>query len=238
MTKIPSTEEMLKAGLHFGHRTSKWHPKMEPFIFGSRLGVHIIDLRKTQKYLAEALDFISKLASENKTILMVGTKDQVKTQLIKTAIEADFPYVDNRWIGGTLTNFTVIKKLIKDYVDLKEKRDTGKLAKYTKKEQLNFTRKIAKLERIVGGMQSIKKIPDALFIWDIKKEKTALAEAKKKGIPVVAICDTNVNPDGVKYVIPANDDATKGIKLMFKLIAEAVKTGKANVKTESKIIKK
>ena len=123
MTKIPSTEEMLKAGLHFGHRTSKWHPKMEPFIFGSRLGVHIIDLRKTQKYLAEALDFISKLASENKTILMVGTKDQVKTQLIKTAIEADFPYVDNRWIGGTLTNFTVIKKLIKDYVDFK-KRET------------------------------------------------------------------------------------------------------------------
>jgi len=227
MTKIPTTEEMLKAGMHFGHRTSKWHPKMEPFIFGQRLGVHIIDLRKTQKLLAEALEFISKLASENKTILIVGTKDQVKSQVIKAATQADMPYVDNRWIGGTLTNFLVIKKLIKNYLDLKEKKESGKLSKYTKKEQLDFARKIEKLERIVGGMKNIKKIPDALFIWDIKKEKTALAEAKKKGIPVIAICDTNVNPDGVKYIIPGNDDATKAVKLILGLVAEAVKEGKA-----------
>ncbi len=230
MIKIPSTEEMLKAGMHFGHRTSKWHPKMEPFIFGSRLGVHILDLRKTQKYLTEALAFVSKLASENKTILMVGTKDQVRSRMVEVAKKSDFPYVNNRWIGGTLTNFLVIKKLIKDYVDLKEKKETGKLSKYTKKEQLNFARRIEKLEKMVGGMATVKKIPDALFIWDIKRERTALAEAKKKGIPVIAICDTNVNPDGIKYVIPANDDATKGIKLMLELFGKAVQEGRAQAK--------
>jgi len=232
MTKIPSTEEMLKAGMHFGHRTSKWHPKMEPFIFGQRLGVHIIDLRKTQKYLAEALEFVSKMASENKTILMVGTKDQVKNRMVEVAKKSGLPYVNNRWIGGTLTNFLVIKKLIKDYVDLKEKKETGKLAKYTKKEQLNFARKIEKLDRMVGGMATVKKIPDALFIWDIKCEKTALAEAKKKGIPVIAVCDTNVNPDGIKYIIPANDDATKGIKLVLELFGKAVEEGRTQAKVQ------
>ncbi|MFA5318176.1 MAG: 30S ribosomal protein S2 [Patescibacteria group bacterium] len=233
MTKIPSLEEMLKAGMHFGHRTSKWHPKMEPFIFGQRLGVHIIDLRKTQKLLAEALEFISKLASENKTILIVGTKDQVRGQVIRAASQVDLPYVDNRWIGGTLTNFPVIKKLIKNYLDLKEQKESGRLLKYTKKEQLDFARKIEKLERIVGGMKNIKKIPDALFIWDIKKEKTALAEAKKKGIPVIAVCDTNVNPDGIKYIIPGNDDATKAVKLILELVAEAVKEGKTKISQKS-----
>jgi len=230
MTKIPSTEEMLKAGLHFGHQTSKWHPKMAPFIFGDRKGVHIFDLQKTQKKLEEALQFINKMASENKTILFVGTKDQVKSKITTQAKELEMPYVNNRWLGGTLTNFPVIKKLINKYLDLKEKQATGKLAKYTKKEQLDFSKQIEKLDRMVGGMANLKKLPDALFIWDIKKEKTALAEAKKKGIPVVAICDTNANPDGVKYIIPANDDATKGIKLILGLVAEVIKEGKSQIK--------
>ena len=230
MTKIPSTEEMLKAGLHFGHQTSKWHPKMAPFIFGDRKGVHIFDLQKTQKKLEEALQFINKMASENKTILFVGTKDQVKSKITTQAKELEMPYVNNRWLGGTLTNFPVIKKLINKYLDLKEKQATGKLAKYTKKEQLDFSKQIEKLDRMVGGMANLKKLPDALFIWDIKKDKTALAEAKKKGIPVVAICDTNANPDGIKYIIPANDDATKGIKLILGLVAEVIKEGKSQIK--------
>ena len=230
MTKIPSIEEMLKCGLHFGHQTSKWHPKMAPFIFGDRKGVHIFDLQKTQKLLEEALQFISKMSSENKTILFVGTKDQVKSKMADQAKELEMPYVNNRWLGGTLTNFLVIKKLINKYLDLKEKQASGKLTKYTKKEQLDFSKQIEKLDTMVGGMSNLKKLPDVLFIWDIKKEKTALAEAKKKGIPVIAICDTNVNPNGVKYIIPANDDATKGIKLILGLVAEAIKEGKAQVK--------
>ncbi len=225
--KIPSIEEMLKSGMHFGHQTSKWHPKMEPFIFDKRNGVHIIDLRKTRKHLEEALDFVAKLVAENKTILMVGTKDQVKNRIVETAKECDFPCVNNRWLGGTLTNFVVIKRLIKDYLDLKEKKESGKLNKYTKKEQLDFARKIEKLDTMVGAMSNIKKLPDALFIWDIKQEKTAMQEAKKKGIPVIAVCDTNVNPEGVKYIIPANDDATKGIKLVLKSFADAVKEGRS-----------
>jgi small subunit ribosomal protein S2 len=225
--KTISIEEMLKAGMHFGHRTAKWHPKMEPFIFGSRKGIHIIDLRKTQKMLAAALEYLKKEAKEGKSILLVGTKMQVKKTLKKTAEEAGMPFVSERWLGGFLTNFPVIRNLVKKFKDLVEKRDSGKLDKYTKKERLDFDREIAKLETNVGGLVSLTKAPDVIFIWDIKKEKTAFTEAVKKKIPVVAVCDTNVNPAGVKYIIPANDDATKGIKLVMELIKEAILEGKA-----------
>jgi small subunit ribosomal protein S2 len=223
----PSIEEMLKAGMHFGHRTSKWHPKMEPFIFGSRKGVHIIDLRKTQKMLAVALEYLKKQASEGKAILFVGTKMQVKNTLKKTAEEIGMPYVSSKWLGGFLTNFAVIRNLVRKYKDLVEKRNSGKLDKYTKKERLDFDREISKLETNVGGLVSLTKTPDVIFIWDIKKEKTAFQEAMKKKIPIVAVCDTNVNPDGVKYIIPVNDDATKGIKLVMNLVKEAILEGKA-----------
>lgn len=222
MTKIPTIEEMLKAGMHFGHRTSKWHPKMAPFIFTSRNGVHIIDLTKTAQKLEEALNFIKKNVSEGKAVLFVGTKDQVKAEMKAMSIEAGVPYVTEKWLGGFLTNFPVIKKLIKKYKDLQEKKMTGKLDKYTKKERLDIDREISKLEARVGGLVDLNKIPDVMFIWDIKKEKTALAEAKKKNIPVVAVCDTNVNPDGIDYIIPANDDASKTIKLVLNSIKEAV----------------
>lgn len=225
--KIPSIEEMLKAGMHFGHRTSKWHPKMEPFIFGSRKGIHIVDLRKTQTRLTQALEYLKKQASEGKSILLVGTKMQVKNTLKKAAREINLPYVSERWLGGFLTNFAVIRNLVKKFKDLVEKRSSGKLDKYTKKERLDFDRAIAKLETNVGGLVSLTKVPDVIFIWDIKKEKTAFTEAVKKNIPVVAVCDTNVNPAGVKYIIPANDDATKGIKLVLELIKEAISEGKA-----------
>jgi len=231
MVKIPTLEEMLKAGMHFGHRTSKWHPKMAPFIFGQRAGVHIIDLQKTQAMLTEALEFVSRMAAENKTILLVGTKDQVRAPVAKLGLDLGLPYINNRWLGGTLTNFSVIKRLIKNYLDLKEKKETGKLTKNTKKEQLEFSRQIAKLDRMVGGIASLKKLPDVIFIWDIKHERTALAEAKKKGVPVVAVCDTNVDPTGVKYVIPGNDDATKTVKLVLDYLRQAISEGKAQAKT-------
>jgi small subunit ribosomal protein S2 len=224
---LPSVEEMLKAGMHFGHRTSKWHPKMEPFIFGSRKNIHIIDLRKSQKMLGLALDYLKKQAGEGKAILLVGTKMQVKNTLKKIAEEVGAPYVSERWLGGFLTNFAIIRNLVRKYKDLVEKRNSGKLDKYTKKERLNFDRQIAKLETNVGGLVSLTKTPDVIFIWDIKKEKTAFTEALKKKIPIVAICDTNVNPAGVKYIIPANDDATKGIKLVMNLVKEAILEGKA-----------
>jgi small subunit ribosomal protein S2 len=227
MTKIPTIEEMLKVGMHFGHRTSKWHPKMEPFIFGERNGVHIIDLSKSQKMLAIALDFMKKLSSESKVILFVGTKAQVKSELKKAAIEAGMPYVSGKWLGGCLTNFAIIKKSIRRYLDLTRKKETGELKKYTKKEQLEFDREIEKLELRVGGLVSLTKVPDAVFIWDIKNDATAVEESKKKNIPVIAVCDTNVNPTNVNYIIPSNDDATKAIKLVMGLVAEAVLEGKA-----------
>jgi small subunit ribosomal protein S2 len=224
---LPSIEDMLKAGMHFGHRTSKWHPKMEPFIFGSRKSIHIVDLRKTQKMLEAAGGYLKKQAAEGKTILLVGTKMQVKNIIKKTAIDINMPHVSERWLGGTLTNFAVIRNLVRKYKDLTDKRTGGKLEKYTKKERLDFDRAIAKLETSVGGLVSLTKIPDVVFIWDIKKEKTALAEALKKKVPVVALCDTNVNPTGVKYIIPANDDATKGIKLVMGFIKDVIEEGKA-----------
>lgn len=226
MVKIPTLEEMLKAGMHFGHQTSKWHPKMEPFIFTARKGIYIIDLTKTQPMLKAALDIIKRLASEGKTILFVGTKNQVKKPLKKIAEDSGMPYVTGKWLGGCLTNFSVIKKLIKKYQDLVAKKESGKLDKYTKKEQLNFDREITRLEMKVGGLVNLNRLPDILFVWDIKKERTAVTEARKKNIPVIAICDTNVNPEPINYVIPANDDATKTVKLVLNLIKEAIEEGK------------
>lgn len=238
MVKIPNVEELLQAGMHFGHRTSKWHPKMKPFIFGERKGVHIIDLIKSREQLEKALGFISDISARGGKVLFVGTKAQVKGLLKKVAKETDMPYVCEHWLGGTMTNFPVIKKNVKKYKDLLEKQGEGKLSKYTKKEQLQFSRQIAKLELSVGGLVDLNTMPDAVFIWDIKNEKTALAEAKKKLIPIIAVCDTNVDPSGVAYVIPANDDASKTIKLVFDLIKEAVNEGKAKAASNKELVAK
>ncbi|OGF27549.1 30S ribosomal protein S2 [Candidatus Falkowbacteria bacterium RIFOXYB2_FULL_47_14] len=227
MTKLPTIEQMLKAGMHFGHRTSKWHPKMEPFIFGAHGGVHIIDLVKSRKMLETALEFMKKFAAEGKMILFVGTKMQVKKPLKDMSEEVGMPYISEKWMGGCLTNFLIIKKLIKKYKDLLDDKNTGKLDKYTKKERLEFDREIKRLELRVGGLTKLSRLPDAIFVWDIKHEKTAVTEARKKNIPLIAICDTNVNPTGINYVIPANDDATKTIKLTLGLIKEAIEEGKA-----------
>lgn len=222
MHKLPSLDQMLAAGMHFGHRKNRWHPKMEKYIFTEKNGVYIIDLSKSLKKLEEALDFMAKLLSENKTILFVGTKDQVKEPLKDLAISLKSPYVVGKWLGGYLTNFNVVKKSVKKYQELIEQRDSGKLEKYTKKERLNFDRQIKRLSDRVGGLTDLNKMPDAMFVWDIKEEKTAVVEALKKKIPIVAICDTNVNPELINYPIPANDDSTKTIKLLTKSIKESL----------------
>ncbi len=222
MTKTPKLEDMLKAGMHFGHRTNRWHPKMKPFIFTSKNGVYIIDLKKAQEKLAEAMEFMSQLVGEGKSILFVGTKKQVAKTMQAVAIEAKQPYIVGKWLGGYLTNFAVVKKSVKKYLDLVEKRDAGKLEKYTKKERLEFDREISRLEERVGGLTSLNKLPDALFVWDIKEEETAVREAIQKNIPIIAVCDTNVNPELVSYPIPANDDSTKTIDLILGAVKESL----------------
>lgn len=226
----PTAAEMLVAGLHFGHRASRWHPKMKPYIFAEKKGIHIINLNKTEKILAEILDYIYKLIQEEKTILFVGTKVQVKNKMKSTAIASGMPYIINRWLGGTLTNFAVIKKCVKKLKDLTEQKQLGKLSKYTKKEQLEIVREMDDLERKVGGLINMNKIPDVIFVWDVKLEATAIREAKKMHLPIIAVCDTNSDPTGIDYIIPANDDATKGVELILgaieKTVAEARKDKK------------
>lgn len=233
MIKIPQLEDMLKAGMHFGHRTNRWHPEMKKFIFTSKNGIYIIDLKKTQEQMQAALEFMSKLVSEGKSILFVGTKSQVSEPLKKMAQEISQPYIVGKWLGGYLTNFAMVKKSVKKYLDLIEKKETGKLEKYTKKERLDFDREIKKLEMRVGGLTSLNKLPDALFVWDIKEEETSIKEAQQKNIPIIAVCDTNVNPDEVTYPIPANDDSTKTIKVILASIRENLLASRQNSKIQS-----
>src|SRR5680860_414240 len=226
MSKTPKIEDMLKAGMHFGHRTNRWHPKMKPFIYTSKNGIYIINLKKSQEKLEEALNFMEKLVAEGKSILFVGTKNQVAEPLQKMATEINQPYIVGKGLGGYLTNFPVVKKSVKKYLDLMEKKESGKLEKYTKKERLEFDREIEKLKIRVGGLTTLNKLPDALFIWDIKEEETAVREAQQKNIPIIAICDTNVNPDEVNYPIPGNDDATKTITLVLATIKDSLSSVK------------
>lgn len=237
MTKIPTLEEMLKAGLHFGHKISKRHPKMDSYIFTSRNNIHIINLEATQEKLKEALEFLKETASTGGTILFIGTKPQALPIIEKYAKECETPYINERWLGGTLTNFSVISKTIKKYNDLKEKQEKGELKKYTKREQVMFGKDIEDMARKVDGIKNLERIPSAIFVLDVKKEKTAVMEAEKKNIPIVAVCDTNVNPRQIKYPIPANDDAISSIEMIVSLVAEAIKEGKANPKpVETKLV--
>jgi small subunit ribosomal protein S2 len=219
---IPKLEEMLKAGMHFGHRTNRWHPKMEPFIFTKKNGIYIINIEKTQEQLKKALEFMMKLRKEDKKILFVGTKKQVKTPMKEMCEEIKEPYIVGKWLGGLLTNFTVIKKSIKKYQDLLSDKESGRLGKYTKKEQLDFDRDIKRLEDRVGGLVTLNRLPDAIFIWDLKEEDTAVKEAISKNIPIIGVCDTNVNPELAKFPIPANDDATKTIELLLNSIKDTL----------------
>jgi len=201
---------------------------MASYIFGERGGIHVIDLEIAVKKLEEALKFLSDIAANGGTVLFVGTKKQGAQIIREAALDAGMPYVDKRWLGGTLTNFRAIQDVLRRYLDLKSKSGRGELSKYTKKEQIGFQKEIEDLEVKVGGLVGLNKLPQAIFILDIKKEETALKEAVASHVPIVAVCDTNVDPSDVEYVIPANDDAVKSIKLIVGLVAEAIKEGKAN----------
>ncbi len=226
MTNLPSLVEMLQAGVHFGHQASRWHPKMEPYIFTERGGIHIVNLEKTQEMLQAALEYAKGVVSRGGVVLFVGTKRQAQEIVKREAEACAMPYVSERWLGGTLTNFGEIKKLIKRFKTLKDQQAKGELRKYTKKEQLMFAREIEELQRKVGGIERLERMPEAMFIVDMRVEKTALAEARTTGIPVIAICDTNVNPQDAAYPIPANDDAVKGIEMLTHLMSLAVQEGK------------
>ncbi len=228
MPKMPELSEMLQAGVHFGHQTSKWHPKMKKFIFGSRQGIHIINLEETQKSLDTALSFAKKVTMRGGVILFVGTKKQAASIVEKSALACQMPYVNKRWLGGTLTNFASIASQIRKYKDLKRKQEKGELTKYTKFEQLKISEEIKLLEDKVGGMQDMTRIPDAMFILDVKKDKTALAEAIKRGVKIIAVCDSNVDPTEIDFPIPANDDAMKAIEMIANLMAEAINEGRAD----------
>ncbi len=226
MSKIPSLQELLEAGVHFGHKTSRWYPKMRQYIYGARQDVHILDLEKTQVALERARSFVKGVTASGGVVLFVGTKAQAAPAVRKYALEAGLPYVDNRWLGGTFTNLPVIAALIKKLDTLEKDRDTGDRAKYTKKEQLDFDREIERLTTLVGGIRTMNKLPQAMFLVGVKEEKTALREAIKTGVPVIAICDSNINPTHITYPIPANDDGIKSIDMITRLMAEAAREGK------------
>ncbi len=224
--KMPTLLEMLKAGVHFGHQKSRWHPKMEQFIFGVRNGVHIIDLEKTQAQIEKALEYVRNLAAHGHVILFVGTKRQAREAIRAAAMSCEMPYLVERWIGGLLTNFEEVKRRLKKYKNLKEMFASGEIEKYTKKEQVVMKKQLDKLDKYLIGLTALEKLPDAVYIADMRTEKTALAETERTEVPTVAVCDTNTNPNKVNYPIPANDDAVNSITMIADLIAAAVNEGK------------
>lgn len=223
--------EMLEAGVHFGHQTRFWNPKMAPFIYGHRNKIHIINLEKSLPAFQEALKFARQLASKRGNILFVGTKRQAREIVALEAQRAGMPFVEQRWLGGMLTNFKTVKGSLKKLKEMQATKEAGGESKI-KKEALMFDREIAKLEKNIGGIQDMPGLPDALFVIDVGYHKIAIAEAKKLGIPVIAVVDTNHSPEGIDYVIPGNDDSAKAIELYARAMADAVLEGKSNATAE------
>ncbi len=223
--------EMLEAGVHFGHQTRFWNPKMAPFIFGHRNKIHIINLEKSLPMFQEAQKFAKQLAANRGTILMVGTKRQARELVAEQAQRAGVPYVDQRWLGGMLTNFKTVKTSIKRLKDMKAQQEAG-LESMSKKEQLMFSRELEKLEKDIGGIQDMAALPDAIFVIDVGYHKIAVSEAKKLGIPLIGVVDSNHSPEGIDYVIPGNDDSAKAVALYARGIADAILEGRANAVTE------
>ncbi len=223
--------EMLEAGVHFGHQTRFWNPKMAPFIFGHRNKIHIINLEKTLPMYQEAMKFVRQLAANRGNVLMVGTKRQAREIVAAEAQRAGVPYVDQRWLGGMLTNFKTVKTSIKRLKDMKAQLEGG-LDAMSKKEQLMFSRELEKLEKDIGGIQDMNTLPDAIFVIDVGYHKIAVAEARKLGIPLIGVVDTNHSPEGIDYVIPGNDDSSKAVTLYARGIADAILEGRANAVTE------
>ena len=217
--------EMLEAGVHFGHQTRFWNPKMAPFIFGSRNKIHIINLEKSLPMFQDAQKFVKQLTANGGTVLMVGTKRQARELVAEQAQRAGVPFVDQRWLGGMLTNFKTVKTSIKRLKDMKAQQETG-LESMSKKEQLMFVRELEKLEKDIGGIQDMAGLPDAIFVIDVGFHKIAIAEAKKLGIPLIGVVDSNHNPEGINYVIPGNDDSAKAVQLYAQSIADAILEGR------------
>ncbi len=222
-----SMREMLEAGVHFGHQTRFWNPKMAPFIFGHRNKIHIINLEKTLPMFQEATKFARQLAANRGTILMVGTKRQARELVASEAQRAGMPFVNQRWLGGMLTNFKTVKTSLKRLKDMKAQQEGG-LEAMSKKEQLMFQRELDKLEKDIGGIQDMNTLPDALFIVDVGYHKIAVAEAQKLGIPIIAVVDSNHSPEGIDYVIPGNDDSAKAVTLYVREMADSILEGKNN----------
>ena len=224
--------QMLEAGVHFGHQTRFWNPKMAPFIFGARNKIHIINLEKSLPMYQDALKFVRQLASNKGTILFVGTKRQAREIIMEEAQRAGMPYVDFRWLGGMLTNYKTVKGSIKRLKDLEAMVEDGSLEKLSKKEALMYSRELEKLQRSMGGIKDMGGVPDAIFVIDVGYHKIAVTEAKKLGVPIIGIVDTNNSMDGVDYIIPGNDDSTRAIRLYARGVADAILEGKNAVITE------
>jgi len=219
--------EMLEAGVHFGHQTRFWNPKMAPYIFGSSNKIHIVNLEKTLEMYNEALTYVRQLSARRGTVLFVGTKRQARDTMREEAIRSGSPYVDHRWLGGMLTNYKTVRQSIKRLKDMEAMIEDKSIDKLSKKEALQFQREMAKLERSLGGIKEMSSLPDAMFVIDVGYHKIAITEAAKLNIPVIAVVDTNHTPDKVQYVIPGNDDSTRAIKLYARGVADAVLEGRS-----------
>jgi len=220
-------KELLEAGVHFGHQVRRWNPKMKEYIFGERNGIYIIDLQKTQKMFREALQYVTNMVAEDrgKTVLFVGTKRQAQDAVREEAERSGQYYVNQRWLGGLLTNFQTVQKSIKRLKDLEAMQTDGRYEKLTKKERIKLDRERLGLEKVLSGIKSMTRLPDSVFVIDVRKEEIAVAEANKLGIPVIAVVDTNCSPEGIDYVIPGNDDALRAVRLFASRIADAVLEG-------------
>lgn len=230
---VVSMKQLLEAGVHFGHQTRRWNPKMAPYIFTERNGIYIIDLQKTVRKLEEAYMFVRDLAANGENILFVGTKKQAGDSVREEATRCGGYYVNARWLGGMMTNFKTIRRRIDRLAQLRKMQEDGTFDLLPKKEVVKLNLEIEKLEKFLGGIKDMKKLPGALFIVDPRKEKIAVSEAKKLGIPIVAIVDTNCDPDDVDYVIPGNDDAIRAVKLIAGTVANAVIEGRQGEETEA-----
>jgi len=224
---VITMKQLLEAGVHFGHQTKRWNPKMKKFIFTARNGIYIIDLQQTVKMFRTAYDFVRDMAADGKTVLFVGTKKQAQEAVEEEAKRANTPYVNVRWLGGMLTNFQTIRKSLDRLQKLADMTTDGTVEKLPKKEVLKLAKEQAKLEKVLGGIKNLRRIPDAIFVVDPSREEIAVLEAKRLAIPIIAIVDTNCNPDLIDYVIPGNDDAIRAIKLFLGKVADAILEGKA-----------
>lgn len=221
-------KEMLDSALHFGHQTKKWNPKMKKFLYGSKNGIHIFDLDKTVLYLVKALEYLKLSAANGKTILFVSTKPQAAHIILKVAGETKMPYVIHKWMAGLFTNFSTMKKRIKYFNDLLAQEKSGELEKYTKKEIAKFKKEIVKLEAALGGVRSLERLPDIVFVADVVRDKIVVKEANKMKIPVVAIVDSNADPDGIACIIPANDDAVGSISYILGKVEKSILEGRSS----------